>query len=571
MHQFIRPTVLGVVIAFIASMTGQAQSFDYPDFSDTTGIVAVGDATPVGAEFVLAGAPGEVGGIWSATPMSVVAGFDATFDVSINVGFLSGEGLAFVVQGSPAGSSALGNGAIDLGYEILNSLAIELDLQPNTALGDTSFMEVSVHTGGAGLNSAHEMASIGRTTVPFLLQGDHAVRVRYLPGFLDIYIDDLANPVLSIAYDIQHGGTLLAGGFVGGLSLPDETAFVGMTAAATGLAASFAIESFEFTSDPVRDPCFAGSVLDVAGEPVDLLTVNGSAGGFFRRVPTFSFDPLTITVSQPPMNSAPAGHLVMGTFGLPDGSEATPTPVGAICFPVVVGPIQPPGIFTLSNTFGPIPAPLVVASPTPWTYFRPTGAPFPVDVTLQGVVVRSNAPFSFAITNAVTIAVATGPAPTITSVNPTAALPGETIAVVGTGFRAGLSVLVDGIAVTPTTMTSTEVAFAYPENVSCGATVEIRNVDGQAATAELNPNPIVTGMSMNSGPVSGGTTVVITGTGFGPQAQVAVDGVVTTSTLAMPSVIVVSMPAAPSGQPGPVDVAITTVGGCLTTTMFTYQ
>jgi legume-like lectin family protein len=99
------------------------------------------------------------------------------------------------VVGPPAGY---------LGYHGLpNSLAIEFDTWLNYEAGffDPNFNHVSVHSRGVAGNSVSEAASLGRTTaIPFLKDGAvHQARISYIPGTLQVFVDNLALPSLTLS------------------------------------------------------------------------------------------------------------------------------------------------------------------------------------------------------------------------------------------------------------------------------------------------------------------------------------------------------------------------------------
>jgi hypothetical protein len=77
--------------------------------------------------------------------------------------------------------------------------------------------------------------------------------------------------------------------------------------------------------------------------------------------------------------------------------------------------------------------------------------------------------------------------------------------------------------------------------------------------AAPNPAPGITGLSPNSGPVAGGTSVVITGQGFVAGTTVKFGGVPATSTLINSSTTITAVTAAHSA--GAVDVVVTNPDG----------
>ena len=585
-----RNVLIGVLLSTLAGSIG-AQGFNLQNFSNATDISTVGSAfitTNNNRLRLTSPMPAfQTGAGWHVDPQGVVAGFDTTFGLRIAEVMLPGpnpaiaEGIAFVIHGTPAGSNEIGGSIWGIGYgagqnnnPIANSLAIEFDTFQDTFVNDTSNNEVTVHTNGVGNNNENEAFSIGRTTPAINLSDGaiHQIRIRYVPGTLEVFIDNLTTPVLTVAYDFQNGGAFLNGNPVGGLDLPDGTAFVGFTGA-TGspmFSETADITSWSFSSTAPNDACFEGTVGDTAGGPFDVLTVNGSIGDFFRRVEVLTFDPFTIELAQPSTNPNPAAHLIFGQFGAADGSAPTLTPFGTICFPVLGGATQPIGTFVLANRFGIGPSPLVGATLTPWT-FQSSGIGFPVTATLQGIVVDSAAPIALGVTNAVILDIVTGPAPVIANVTPSSAMPGDPIVISGDAFRPGAVVDIDGQVIMTTSISPTQITFDYPAGLGCDTTLTVTNPDGQTVTAPFNPTPVVTNFPVDSGPVAGGGIRAVVGTGFALGSTVTVDGMFANVINATPSAVVFTLPAAPSGMPGVVDIVITTPGGCSVTMPFTYN
>jgi hypothetical protein len=165
----------------------------------------------------------QAGAAWYPDPVAVADGFTAEF--SYQVGAITaggGDGLAFVIQSE--GASALGSAGEGIGYAGLpNSLALELDTFLNEwpGIDDPNANHVSLHTAGAGANTADHVGSIASATaIPDLSDGlVHVIRVVYLPGSFAVSID--GNLVVSVDVDLAETLALLRGG----------TAYVGFTAA----------------------------------------------------------------------------------------------------------------------------------------------------------------------------------------------------------------------------------------------------------------------------------------------------------------------------------------------------
>jgi len=123
------------------------------------------------------------------------------------------------------------------------------------------------------------------------------------------------------------------------------------------------------------------------------------------------------------------------------------------------------------------------------------------------------------------------------STGPTAG--GTTVTIVGTGFTHSASVIFGGAAA-PTVIyvSSTKLQALTPAHASGTVSVLVaENPHNQSATlaggftyAAANPNPIaVSAVSPSQGPTSGGTAVIVTGTGFQAGATVAFGNVQSTA------------------------------------------
>ncbi|MCA8942749.1 MAG: IPT/TIG domain-containing protein [Planctomycetes bacterium] len=558
------PSILAIAAAgALAASQLAAQSFAFADFSSIGTLTLNGNAVRTnGVELRLTNTTAnQNGSVWYDNQVPVIGGFDTQFTFSITPGVVLAEGMAFVIHDAATGASTLAGPIWGLGYgpgstnsPIANSLAIEIDTFQDGFQNDTSSNELSVHTNGSGANSAHEDFSIGRTTpAPNLSNGQvHTMRVLYVPGTLSVFIDDLVNPRLTIAYDFVAGGTFLSGSSVGGLNLPGGVAFVGFTATtgANNLNERVKIFSWSWTSSAGVDDCYSGTVgLAAGGSLEDVLSIGGDTGGFFRTVELDSMEPFSIDVAAP-SSTASANYLLFGTLGVPDGSTNVLTPFGTLCFPA-----------TAPLAFG--------AGPAPVSIQIPAGLPLFGQVALQGLITDGpggSAPL--ALTNAVVMDIGAARTPNIQSISPPSAAPGTTIVVAGDGFSQSAVVTVAGTPVTPSQITRRRVRFPYPAGLSCDAPVVITNPNGASATATLNPTPTMTSQSVTSGPAAGGTLVVVSGTGFALATTVTVGGASATVLTSNEGSVVFDTPPGAAGSTVPV--VLTTPGGCSVSGSFSY-
>lgn len=128
----------GVIGAMIAGSAAEAGSFYYPDFSNTSGLSIVGNAstktTSDGTVLrVIPSAGNQGGAAYSTTPVTL--GANATFSTQFQFRFTNpggvdpADGITFVLAANPGGLGTVGYG---MGYQgVANSVAIEFDTYNN--------------------------------------------------------------------------------------------------------------------------------------------------------------------------------------------------------------------------------------------------------------------------------------------------------------------------------------------------------------------------------------------------------------------------------------------------------
>ena len=550
------PFIAGCVASFVLGSTVVGQSFTYPTFSSISGLTLNGSAVQSGtAVRVTNNGAQQTGSVWYTTPVLVAEGFETTFDFAMTPNV---EGLAFVVQGSPAGAAAIGGGIWGIGYgfgvsgtPITNSIAIEMDRVQQAFLNDTGNNEISVHTAGALGNSENEGVSIGRVAPTINLgSGVHRMKVTYMVPSLSVYVDNMITPLLTMPFSFENGGTQLTGGSTGGLGLGGPTARVGFTSSTTaGTSGQNAeIRSWDWVSFHLPDPCYVGNALVGAGGPYDLLKVNGGPGGFYRIVRLAIADPWSLALQAPPLEAS-APFVLCVWLGTASAATVTTTPFGQACFPLI--------------------APIDIGSyVAPYTINIPPGLALSFPLTLQAIMGTDSAnPGRIDLTNAIAMEFTQAPPPAITSRSPNSAPLGGTITVLGNNFSAFATVDINNVGVTPLTLTPTQLTFAMPASVTCDATLRVRNPDGAQATIGFNPTPVITNQVTTSGPAAGNSNLILIGTGFAPGTSVTMGGSPAVVTSASATAVIALTPA---HAPGLVQCVITTPGGCSVTCNYTY-
>jgi hypothetical protein len=151
----------------------------------------------------------------------------------------------------------------------------------------------------------------------------------------------------------------------------------------------------------------AGNVGSGIGGPFNVLTVNGSTGGFSRRVQASIGQTLTFAVSTPPANG-PSSFAIFGIVGIPGptASYALPLAIGNMVFTPCPIDSYNTSLLTLADNFpiGGCP-PYLPSFDSPWSTSVPGGVPVAVDVTIQGVIEDVTKPSTYAVTNGIIVRV----------------------------------------------------------------------------------------------------------------------------------------------------------------------
>jgi hypothetical protein len=169
--------------------------------------------------------------------------------------------------------------------------------------------------------------------------------------------------------------------------------------------------------------------------------------------------------------------------------------------------------------------------------------------------------------------------PVITNLNPSSGpIGGGTLVVItGSGFTGVSQVRFGTVNATFTVISSTQITATAPAQASAGP-VFVRVVaaagtspDTAAAQFTYTGGPVITGLNPSSGPITGGTVVVITGSGFTGATAVTFGGVNAAFTVNSSTQITATSPARATA--GTVHVRVTTAAGTsaqVTASEFTY-
>jgi IPT/TIG domain-containing protein len=153
--------------------------------------------------------------------------------------------------------------------------------------------------------------------------------------------------------------------------------------------------------------------------------------------------------------------------------------------------------------------------------------------------------------------------PTLSSVSPNQgpSAGGTTVTLSGTGFTGVTSIKFGSVNTTSFTVTSSTQIVAVTPSGTGVVNVTVTTGEGtsaQTVTYTYVAVPVLSSVTPTQGPTSGGTTVVLTGTGFTGASAVRFDGIAATFTVNSPTQITVTTPAHAAGAAA---VTVTTPGG----------
>ncbi|MBL8909820.1 MAG: IPT/TIG domain-containing protein [Archangium sp.] len=156
-------------------------------------------------------------------------------------------------------------------------------------------------------------------------------------------------------------------------------------------------------------------------------------------------------------------------------------------------------------------------------------------------------------------------APTLVSVSPVSgsSAGGTRVTLTGTGFLPGATVLF-GTDASPmvTVMSSTSVQAEAPAHAVGVVSISLRNTDNQLAELprafRYVAPPTLTAIGPNTGDVSGGTLITLTGTGFTPGSTVTLDGLPATQVAFVSATELTAF--TPPHAPAMVDVVVSSDG-----------
>ena len=355
-----RLTVLAILAAACGAGVGRAQVVSCPaptyspDFSSNQSCLTLNRSNPTGdttypaftgpvvseppVSTVLRLTPNQgdwASSAWYSTPQAVTGGFSTTFSFQIGSstsGGINADGIAFVIQNSSQGASALGPDGCGIGFGdsasgcvpvtggIPNSVAIEFNTYGNGSGVDVSGDSVSIQSCGSGANSVDTSCSLKSYDLTGKINladnGVHVATVTYTPPGAS---NCAANGTCSTIDVVVDGVDLFPGGVsfnISSIGLPGSTAYVGFTAGTGGDNDDQDILSWTFTPQGQSE---SGTVTQgqTTTFPINGGFVEGSptSGYDFSAQETTTNQQLQMVVTAIPVSQQACNTLVQTNFG----------------------------------------------------------------------------------------------------------------------------------------------------------------------------------------------------------------------------------------------------------------
>ncbi|GEM_PF-956561 len=223
-----------------------AGTLTYNDFSSPAGLILQAYAAPFEGHLRLTPAISGrgIGGAWLETKRPVKNGFETTFQIQITdkKGY-GADGLAFVVQNAP--TPRLGWPGCNIGFGgLTNLLVVKFDNYHGETPEHVAYDEVAVLAASSPATIlwdgvATPIASV-TNGVAFSDGRVHTARIVYVPGNLQMYLDDMENPLMTVYVNLARV-----------MDLDEGWAWVGFTAAGGADWQNQDLVSWSFASDDI--------------------------------------------------------------------------------------------------------------------------------------------------------------------------------------------------------------------------------------------------------------------------------------------------------------------------------
>jgi hypothetical protein len=280
-------SLMAIAVVFSDGSSWAADVVRYDYFASGEGLILQQHAQVLDGKLRISPAiPGlGYGGAWLKEKQPVKDGFETAFQIQITEKHSSGaDGMAFVIQNG--GEPALGQTGQGLGYGgVANQFVVHFD---NYHWGDHPtagrYDEIAVLAAASPTTPLYNansniLAAVNRQ-VNYSDGAVHTVKIVYVPGNLQVFLDDLENPLMTVYVNLAQVMNLDAG-----------RAWVGFTAASGADWQNHDVISWAFDStDPINKlisepgqapvapstPIYVGKKLD--SQPASPLPVDRAFG-----------------------------------------------------------------------------------------------------------------------------------------------------------------------------------------------------------------------------------------------------------------------------------------------------
>jgi hypothetical protein len=226
-HTCFGAATLALIAAKLVGDQTLAATFTYRNFDSTDGLILQSQASAVDGRLRLTpSVHGAAGGAWLDSKQFVKDGFQTTFQVQITQKYASGaDGLAFVIQNNP--TPALGYAGCNIGYGGITNLVVVkfnnyhwLDHAYGNDYRKYDLIAVLAAHSPTTLLWDSISNTIAATTNGVFSDGQvHTARLVYVPGNLQVFMDDLENPLMTVYVNLAKV-----------MNLDNGCAWVGFTA-----------------------------------------------------------------------------------------------------------------------------------------------------------------------------------------------------------------------------------------------------------------------------------------------------------------------------------------------------
>ncbi len=598
-----------LVVTTLGGTVTKTSAFTYaaaPTLTSVTpsaGPLAAGKTITLTGTNFLAGATVKVGGV-AATSVVVVS------STSITAVTPAGAAGAKDVAVTTVGGTATKTAAFT--YVALPTITTVTPISGPVAGGTTITITgtnltgaTSVKVGGVAATILTNTATVITATTPAGTAGAQSVAVTTVGGtatkasaFTYVALPTIASvsptsgpltagTAITIAGTNLTGATVTVGGVAATSVVATATSITAKTPAGTAGAKDVVVttaggvvtkaSAFTYVAlptiasvSPTSGPLTAGTSITIAGTNFVVGATTVKVGGVAATSVVATASSITAVT---PAGTAGTKDVVVTTAGGVATKTAAFTYVALPTITTVApisGPVAGGTTITITGTnligatvkIGGVAATSVVATATSITAKTPAGTAGAQSVavtTIGGTATKASA-FTYVAL------------PTIASVSPTSGplTAGTSITIAGTNLT-GSTVTVGGVAATSVVATATSITAKTPAGTAGAKDVVVTTAGGVATkTAAFTyvALPTITTVTPISGPVTGGTTITITGTNLTGATSVKVGGVAATL-LSNTSTLISAR--TPAGTAGLKSITVTTAGGTATkANAFTY-